>query len=405
MVVFELTGAVENGKLKLRHRQKSLGSKTLSRAQQSGKLKAKLPGRWLSHVKKHKRAKVARKARLRVKKPKPGGVTVGSGLRVGLVTNAVGSGMSSSVPLDKAAPTGAKWLREDFEWSKIEPQNDAWKWDVTDNLLIEAAKRNVHILPVLIDTPSWAGSAWNAIPSDPSEYAEYSSKVAERYGPGGSFWQAHPDIASFAPEYFELWNEPYLNEFSAGGIDPGRYARLVKAAASAGHSSNPAAKYLLAAEQAPSGDRNTFIDGMYSAVPDLNSYFDAVAVHPYSPGSSPDQLKDGWGFTERLDAIRAKLVAHGAQAKPLWVTEIGWSTCPSSADCVSEQKQAAYLARTLELLSTKYSGYVRAAFVYCRTDLNDHPSDAYGWYGLQRLDGSHKPVFDVFHQAAVTAAA
>jgi hypothetical protein len=494
VVVFDLSGTVDSGTLKLGNKKKPLGSKTLSRAERRGELKTKLPGRWLSRVAKPKRGKLARKTRLEVTvggdapvvgdeggtgerppegappespvpddppvdppppddspvdptptddppveppppddppvnpaptddppveppppddppvdppppddppvEPPPDDVPPAEGLRVGLVTNAQGHDMSSSTVLDKAEPTGAKWLREDFDWNAIEPQDDAWSWSRYDNLLIEAAKRDVRILPVLMGTPSWAGSAWNEIPANPAEYAEYTAKVVERYGPGGSFWQANPDIATFAPEYFELWNEPYLDEFSAGNVDPGRYARLVKAAASAGHSSNSQARYLLAAEQAPSGERHTFIDGMYSAVPDLNSYFDAVAVHPYSGSSSPDDPRDGWGFS-RLADVRAKFVDHGAQDKPLWITEIGWSTCPQDTRyCTSEQNQAAYLARMFELLGTTYSGYVRAAFVYCRTDLNDHPAEAYGWYGLQRLDGSHKPAYDVFRQAA-----
>jgi polysaccharide biosynthesis protein PslG len=411
VVVFDLSGPIDSGTLKLRNKRKPLGSKTLSRAERRGELKTKLPGRWLSRVAKPKRGKLARKTRLEVTvespeseprppQPKPSGGAVGSGLRVGLITNAQGQDMNSSTVLDKAQPTGAKWLREDFEWSVVEPQDDQWKWSRYDNLLIEAANRDVRILPVLIGTPSWAGSAWNEIPADPSEYAEYVAKLVERYGPGGSFWQAHPDIATFAPEYFELWNEPYLGVFSAGNVDPGRYARLVKAAAGAGHSSNPQAKYLVAADLGPTGDRRTFIDGMYSAVPDLNSYFDAVAVHPYTTGHSPDDVYGGWGFP-RLADIRAKFVDHGAQDKPLWITEIGWSTCPSHPNCVSEQNQADYLRRMFELVRTNYSDYVRAAFVYCRADLSfNDPSDPEDWFGLQRLDGSHKPAYDAFRQAA-----
>ena len=335
--------------------------------------------------------------------PNPTKARKGGGLRIGLTANAQGGDKYASVTLDKVQPTGAKWLREDFEWSVVEPQDDQWSWSRYDNLLIEAANRDVHILPVLIDTPSWAGSAWNEIPADPAEYAEYTAKVAERYGPGGSFWQAHPEIATFAPEYFELWNEPYLGAFSAGNVDPGRYARLVKAAAGAGHSSNPQARYLLAADLGPTGDRHTFIDGMYSAVPGLSSYFDAVAVHPYTTGHSPDEVYGGWGFP-RLADIRAKFVDHGAQDKPLWITEIGWSTCPSHPNCVSEQEQADYLRRMFELLRTNYSGYVRAAFVYCRADLSSNdPSDPEDWFGLQRVDGSQKPAYDVFRNAAGAA--
>ncbi len=100
--------------------------------------------------------------------------------------------MNSQAVLDATEPTGAKWLREDFNWSTIEPQNNSWQWSRYDHLLIEAAARNMRVLPMLIDTPSWAGSAWNDIPSDPSEFAQYAAKVAERYGPGGIFWQGPP---------------------------------------------------------------------------------------------------------------------------------------------------------------------------------------------------------------------
>ena len=346
--------------------------------------------------------------------PNPTKARKGGGLRIGLTANAQGGDKYASVTLDKVQPTGAKWLREDFEWSVVEPQDDQWSWSRYDNLLIEAANRGIHILPVLAVAPPWAASAWNALPADRSEYAEYTAKVVQRYGPHGRLWRQqqrqcrkgrpdcrlHHGAAALAPSHFELWNEPYLSQFSADGVDPARYARLVKAAAKAGGRANRRAKYLLAADQGPSGDRLTFIDRMYAAVPHLNSYFDAVAAHPYTTGHSPDDVNDGWGFP-RLANIRAKFVSHGARSKPLWITEIGWSTCPSSPRCVSEQTQADYLARMFELLRTTYSGYVRAVFVYSRGDLPPtNPSEPMFWFGLQRLDDSHKPAYDVFRQAA-----
>ncbi|MGH2988649.1 MAG: hypothetical protein ACRDMA_02135, partial [Solirubrobacterales bacterium] len=238
------------------------------------------------------------------------------------------------------------------------------------------------------------------------EYAEYTAQVVARYGPGGSFWEAHPEIAAFAPQHFEIWNEPYLPMFSAGGVDAGRYARLVKAAVSAGRAANPEARFLLQADRTPPGDaRHSFIDDMYAAVPDLNSYFDAVAVHPYGGSSGPDDPRGGWGFP-RLAAARERFVAHGAADKPLWITEVGWSTCPQSPDyCTSERKQAAYLERMFDLLRTKYSGYVQAAFVYHREDHpRQVPDDKEGWFGLERRDGSHKPAYEVYRTAAIASA-
>jgi hypothetical protein len=393
-----------------RGRRKRLSAPSVRRAlQHKHSFTTRVPSRWLptaaagarkAGALRHKRERYAGEARLLVSlksRTGTGGQGTSGQLRVGLVSNAQGWDMNSGAVLDKIAPTGAQWIREEFDWDVIEPTNDVWNWQRYDHLLIEAAARNIRILPVLINTPSWAGSSWNQIPSNPSEYAEYTAKVVARYGPGGSFWRSRPKIASFAPDYFELWNEPYLSFFSADGVNPGRYAKLVKAATATGRAANPKAKFLLEADQTPGGDaRHTFIDDMYAAVPDLNSYFDAVAVHPYSGSSAPDDPRGGWGFP-RIADVRDKFVSHGAKDKPLWITEVGWSTCPSNPDyCTSEQDQAAYLSQMFDLLQSKYSSYVRAAFIYRREDLGSDPSDKEGWFGLERLDGSHKPAYDVF---------
>jgi hypothetical protein len=380
----------------------------------NGKLRIKLPRMWIAvsrnygHRKiRHKRKRIARSTRLLIKTrerhpPSPANPpAAGDQLRVGLVANAQGWDMSSQEILNGIEPTGARWLREEFSWAEIEPRNNSWHWSRYDNLLIEAAARNMRILPVLIDTPSWAGSSWNQIPDNPSAFSKYTAAVVGRYGPGGTFWQAHPEIASYAPDYFEIWNEPYLRYFSAGGVNPGRYARLVKATSIAGREANPQAKFLLAGEQTPPGDkRHTFVDDMYAAVPDLNAYFDAVAVHPYSGSSAPDHRRGGWGFPRVAD-IRQTFVEHGAESKPLWITEVGWSTCPKDPRyCTSEKKQAAYLSEMFALLRTKYASYIKAVFVYRSIDIDSKRSDKEGWFGLERLNGSRKPAFDVFRKAA-----
>lgn len=45
---------------------------------------------------------------------------------------------------------------------------------------------------------------------------------------------------------------------------------------------------------------------------------------------------------------------------------------------------------------------MRDVFVYRAVDINSNPSDKEGWFEIERLDGSHKPAFDVFCEAALT---
>lgn len=330
------------------------------------------------------------------------------GLTVGLVANTQVHDQRAGDEQDIAKETGAGWLREELDWDVIEPRDDQWNWERYDTMFGEAARRGLRILPLLSGSASWAAPQWNQFPTDFGEYAQYVAKVTERYGPGGSFWLAHPENGAYAATHFELWNEPYIEYFSVDKVSPSRYARLARTAALAGRAANPQAKFLLAADtfytEAP-GDYRNWIDGMYEAVPDLNSYFDAVAIHPYSAGLSPDVYTPDRGGTRwqfrRVEEMRAKFDSHGAEDKPFWVTELGWATCAQHEDCVSEAQQAEYVGRVFEYAKGPYAQFMEAVFIYHLNDWGptDHTNKEY-WFGLRRKDGSRKPAFDVVRRAA-----
>jgi hypothetical protein len=331
-------------------------------------------------------------------------------LRIGLNADTQGWGSQMGSRQDSVAPSGAKWLREQFDWSVVEPASGQYDWSRYDQLELTSAQRGFTVLPVLMHTPAWAGPNWNTIPSDPSAYADFVAHVVARYGPGGSFWAAHPDLASKAPQYFELWNEPYYPQFSAGQIDPGRYARLVKAGGQAGKAANRQAKFIAASETSvqPSGSSAwvSWTDAMYAAVPDLNNYFDAVAVHPYSKNRSPDAPINGYIHDkfQRIATIHGAFSDHGGADKPLWITEAGWSTCSNtSQDCVSEADQAAYTTKLFSMVQSQYRGFVAAVFLYRTSDLGPAgSSDAEQNFGLTRDNGAPKPAWNAVR--AVTGA-
>jgi hypothetical protein len=267
----------------------------------------------------------------------------------------------------------------------------------------------MRVLPLLMDTPSWAG-AWNQIPADTSLYADYVAHVVARYGPGGDFWKAHPELpADAAPTHFELWNEPYLQNFSAGGADPAKYARTVSAAVTAGRAANPNAKFLLEADLTSTNDFQTYrewIDAMYAAVPNLGSYFDAVAIHPYGD-RGPDYYTPSGNVrwqVRRLEQIKAKFAAHGDGDKHLWITELGWTTCTGLSDCVTEAEQAQFYTRMAEMVRTQYAGTIDALIFYgWRTLGSGDPADKEQNYAIMRKDGSKKPAWDALRR--ITGAA
>ncbi len=331
-------------------------------------------------------------------------------LRVGLNSDTQGWGSQMGFRQDMAAPSGAKWLREHFDWSVIEPANGQYDWSRYDQLELSSAQRGFTVLPVLMSTPPWAGPSGNTIPADPSAYADFVAHVVARYGPGGELWRAHPELAARAPKYFELWNEPYYPTFSAGRIDPGRYARLVKAAGGAGKAVNREAKFIAASETdvQPTGSSAwvSWTDAMYAAVPDLNDYFDAVAVHPYSKNRAPDAPINGYIHDkfQRIAKIHDHFTDNGGGDKPLWITEVGWSTCSDGGkECVSEADQAAYTSKLFSMVEGEYRNFVGAVFLYRTRDLGpDSSANPEHNYGLTREDGAPKPAWNALR--AVTGA-
>lgn len=311
-------------------------------------------------------------------------------------------GMNGDANDTMAGRVGVTHVRQNLDWAQVQPRPGQWRWAPADFRVRAAAERGVTLLPVLLGGARWAGG-WNVLPADPRAYARWVGRVAARYGPGGRFWRENPSLPYRPVQAIELWNEPYLDFFSRGGVDPARYARLVRAATIAGRKANPAVKYLLQADWTPGEPRKSFIDAMYAAVPDLTDHFDAVAVHPYSVARAPDQPDDPWGFA-RLHEVRARMVAHGAAAKPLWITEVGWSTCPAGrrTGCVTEREQAAYLRRVHELVVAQHPA-VRRLYYYTGRDRRSRAADREGWFGVLRSDETAKPGYFVLREIARTA--
>jgi hypothetical protein len=332
-------------------------------------------------------------------------------LHAGLIVNALDAGGAAGRrrELAKARALGVHWIREELRWGDVERSPGRYRWGRFDTLLIAAARARLHVLPLLLGTPRWAGSDWFSLPSDTAAYGAFAAAAAARYGPGGAFWRAHRTLdASFAPRWFELWNEPYLPAYSRGGVDPVRYAAMVRAATVAGHAANPATRWLMAADltyQDPSGARRDWLRALVAADSGVIGLADGVAVHPYVYGS-PDATGAPIAFSfGRVNAIADELTRLGRPTMPLWITELGWSTCDVRPNCGSEHDQAQWLADVFTRVRRRpLSARVRALFVY---HLHDFPGRAAGdreaHYGLLRTNGTRKPAWSVVRREALFA--
>jgi hypothetical protein len=263
----------------------------------------------------------------------------------------------------------------------------------------------MRILPLLVSTPRWAGATTITLPARPQGFAAFTGRVAARYGRGGTFWRTHPTLdAALAPATFELWNEPYLDRFSQGGADPARYGRLVAAAATAGRRANPRTRFLLAADltyRTPDGSDRPWLADVLAAAPAAGRAISGLAVHPYTleaPSAKPAGTRSGF---RRIDVIRDEATALTGRRLPLWITEVGWSTCTSRPSCVSEPTQARYVADLFRVVGEEPPGVVAAVFLYHQHDLfRGAPDDREAYFGLHRRDWSAKPAASVLRRIA-----
>ncbi len=330
-------------------------------------------------------------------------------LHVGLIANAGGQGSGSGRrhELQRAQALGVHWIREELDWDAIERSPGRYRWQRFDALMVSAATARMHVLPLLLGTPRWAGPGHFALPYDPAAFGAFAAHAAARYGPGGTFWRAHRRLdARYAPQWFELWNEPYYRFFSTSGVDPTRYAAMAHAAIVAGKAANRATRWMVGADLTyldPMGQRHDWLPALAAADPALIGLIDGVAVHPYVFGAPGADSSIPLPFRfERIEAIARQLAQLGAPRAPLWITEIGWSTCDKRPDCGSEQDQAQRIADLFTRIRSKpLSAHVRAVFVY---HLHDFPGraadDREGHYGLLRTNGSRKPAWSVLRSEA-----
>lgn len=229
-------------------------------------------------------------------------------------------------------------------------------------------------------------------PGNVNAYASYVGALAKAYG---------GDVAAW-----EIWNEPdEAIWWGQAGGDPALYASLLKAT------------YPLVHPYAPvfvgglTGNNYVFLQGVYSALGGNSAgAFDGVATHtdtacsivpPSSFYRNPDGRISQFSFLG-LREVHAVMQRYGDGTKPLWITELGWSTSTAVCDGgmwkgqkaggVSEDDQAKFLAMAWHCL--KDYPYVQNALWF---NLADHGGDEpANRFGLLRPDGSAKPALAVY---------
>ncbi len=303
--------------------------------------------------------------------------------------------------VDRASAAGAQWLRVFVDWSTAEKSQghlDEFYLREFDARIAKATGAGMKVVMVVTRSPRWAsGSAEpNQPPADPATYASFLRRYAERYRGRVSAW--------------EVWNEPDETAFWKPTPSPTRYAALLKAAYPAVKAGDPGATVVLGGL---TGNNYRFLERVYAA--GGRGSFDAVGVHtdtacltspPEEQYREPDGRIGRFSFTGYRE-VRRSILANGDD-KPIWMTELGWSTLTSTCQVgsragtkpsgVSEATQAAYLQRAYRCLQR--DSYVAVGIWFSIQDIQRDTTDYDHKLGLLRDNGSAKPAYGEFRDFA-----
>jgi len=283
-----------------------------------------------------------------------------------------------------------------FAWREIEPTQDQFHWQATDQLVAAAEYYGLELVARLDQHPAWASRvdlSLNAPPGDLEDYRDFVGQVVGRY--------------QGRVRAYIIWNEPNLAiEWGGQRPDPAAFTELLRAGYEAVKENDPEA-LVVAAGLAPTNtndasavDDRVFLRAMYEA--GAAAYFDVLGAHSYSFGQAPgasaaDSEHPAFG---RLVELRAIMEENEDGHKPVWITELGWTVDPppDQADIgVTLTEQADYLGEALAFTRREWP-WVELVTVWNLS--RPAPGDPFGGYSLLDEKGRPRPGYETWQQVA-----
>ena len=189
---------------------------------------------------------------------------------------------------------GFRHVRDRLRWGAAQPSPDAPP-DFSRNLATAALarERGAAVSGMFHDAPDWAGPA-PRLPGDLGTLHRFCAEAAAAFGDGVEDW--------------EFWNEPDIH-FAPEPV--WEYAAALKAAYLGFKSARPDLPVLNGALCQMPGESRYF-EAFFAN--DAAPYFDVFNYHTYLPPAK---------YPEAFGKLRALLREHGAEGRPVRVTEFG----------------------------------------------------------------------------------
>jgi hypothetical protein len=214
--------------------------------------------------------------------------------------------------LDKAVEAGIEWIRIDFLWPHVEPEENLLDWSRYDRLINSAEVRGLRIYATIAKTPYWAtaGSPESGVPNDPVAWQEICYRAASRYRGKVDAWG--------------FWNEPNLDHFWEGTRT--EYIELILHPGAAGIRAADPQVLICGPDLAnlSSGSWDTWLEDILKQA---GSVYDIITHHVYPSGRNHNDvnrtLNEGGSYPWEDPSVKEVLISAGAWGRPFWLTETG----------------------------------------------------------------------------------
>ena len=265
----------------------------------------------------------------------------------------------------KAKESGVKWIREDFGWGDIETEKGKFNWAFTDSVIRIARKNGISICAIVAYWPPWTREYTKEGVDD---YIIFLKELVRHY---------KNDI-----HHWEIWNEP--NIFFWQGPKE-LYAELLMKSYIAIKDMDSTAQVL---GISTAGIDFDFIQKMQ----ELQVPFDVLTIHPYRSKLVESE------FINELKRASDMAVLPGGRRRPVWITEMGWTTYTPHNSWIQEGFLPTPLREQAELIVRSYlsciiSGIDPKVFWY---DLRNDGTDPHNFednIGIMYKDFSPKPAY------------
>lgn len=263
--------------------------------------------------------------------------------RLGVDINDLPAGITLDKAYDTIASLGFGWVRTGpgiSNYSDLNPNN-------FDYELSQAQRTKTKVMIVMSYAYGGIGcNSGHCVPNDPAAWAHYAGQLV-------AHWKTqYPGVVGAV----EVWNEANNPTFW-NPVSPAAYTNLLKRTYLEIKAVDSKMPVIASGTSPGSGNQDadnttnpnnpaTFYKQMYAA--GAKGFFDAAANHPYdtknlTANTTLSGLRNTFWIRKVMDA-------NGEQAKQIWSTEAGLTSCLAgpSGDSMTEEQRASRLAADLQ---------------------------------------------------------